>query len=906
MEFLPGGLHENPAELHRLLQERLDRAAAEKNCERVSLGYGLCGNALVGIKSGRLTLAVPKVQDCIALFLGSDRAYRREFKKCPGTYYVSAGWYREKVQPMRADADNRASPDCGRQADLAERYGQDNAAAIHDFMNSWKQHYQRSVFIDTGVEETSPYAEYARRLAEENGWRYERLLGDLHILQVLLTSARTTQEVLIVPPEHILIYNALSGNLDAAPLHSAAADGTANEPADSPPTPSVTQSDRPYIHRGVGIDAGGTYTDAVLYDFHADRVTATAKQLTTRYDYTVGIRRALEELGTAAVKEAELVALSTTLATNAIVEGDICRAGLILMPAYGRLPEEEEIHQPYAVVSARMDMDGREVSPVVKSEVITAAEKMITAGIETIAVSGFAAIRNPSHELTVKRIIEQETGLPVTCGHELSDQLNYCVRANTAVFNAQLIPKILELLRDLDAVLSDIGVNAPVVIVKGDGTLISTAVARDKPIETFLSGPAASAAGAGYLTRLKNAIIADVGGTTTDIAALRQGTVRINSDGINVGQTNTHIQAVDMRTFGLGGDSRVLYREGNFTIGPQRVAPVSWLAREADLADTFDFMRRQLDLFRDSTEPMLIVFATGHTADCQLSEEEDRVLTLLRERPYTLMELAREIDALHWSMLKLSRLLAVSMVQYAGFTPTDLLHTTGEVTLWDRNAAAAALQIHANLTDRKPEEIVRDLTGEIRRLMLKELAVKVISDTAAGQNWTGNSGAELLLTAAAADISDEFSVRMTLAQPIIGIGAPARFLLPAAAERLGTKLIIPEFAAVANAVGAITSKIVVRLNAEIVPADDDRFIIHGIASPDRYETVADAQKTAQTELRRLALTAAREAGTGSQAVTFTTEDRITPSAYGTDVFVSRRVSAEVQGPPDLVLRPPHT
>ena len=154
----------------------------------------------------------------------------------------------------------------------------------------------------------------------------------------------------------------------------------------------------------------------------------------------------------------------------------------------------------------------------------------------------------------------------------------------TAVLNARLIGMIDHLIGATEAYLCDIGITSQMMVVRGDGALISADQAREKPIETILSGPAASIVGASWLTNEKNALVSDIGGTTTDVAVLAEGKHKIDPDGAMVGGLRTMVEAVAMRTFGLGGDSQVhLKRDGligELILGPRRVMPVSLLAAD--------------------------------------------------------------------------------------------------------------------------------------------------------------------------------------------------------------------------------------------------------------------------------------------------------------------------------------
>ena len=187
-EFLEGGLHDRPGELRRRLQAAIDRASASGACERIAVGYGICGRGTVGIHARGVPLVLPKAHDCIALFLGSDAAYRREFARCPGTYYISAGWFEEKVQPKSRESESGPRPRKGaRFEELAAKHGEDNARAIIEFLTSWQRNYRRAAFIDTGAPGKARYASYAQAMADEFGWQYEALAGDLALMRKLIS-----------------------------------------------------------------------------------------------------------------------------------------------------------------------------------------------------------------------------------------------------------------------------------------------------------------------------------------------------------------------------------------------------------------------------------------------------------------------------------------------------------------------------------------------------------------------------------------------------------------------------------------------------------------------------------------------------------------------------------------------
>ena len=313
----------------------------------------------------------------------------------------------------------------------------------------------------------------------------------------------------------------------------------------------------------LGVDTGGTYTDAVLIRDEAE-VRARAKALTTRHDLAVGVGAAVRAVLAAsgvAPGDVAMASLSTTLATNALVEGQGGRVALIYIGFRAQDLETQGLADalagdPVCVLEGGHGHDGSPAKPL--------DEVSLLAFLETHKddVSGFAvaaqfATRNPAHEQRAMEMVREVTGRPVSASHQLSAKLGGPKRALTAVLNARLIGMIDALIGRAEGELRALGIQAPMMVVRGDGALMSSAQARSRPIETILSGPAASIVGARWLTGADHALVSDIGGTTTDVAMLRDGRPAIDPDGARVGPYRTMVEAVAMRTTGLGGDSEV-------------------------------------------------------------------------------------------------------------------------------------------------------------------------------------------------------------------------------------------------------------------------------------------------------------------------------------------------------------
>ena len=906
LDFLPGGLHERPDELKRRLQETIDRVSTTFRGERIVVGYGVCGLGTVGLQARNVPLAIPRVNDCIALFLGSNAAYREQFARYPGTYYVSAGWIEEKAQPHAAGQDvvHYGGEPINVQ-ELIDRYGPDNAEAIRAFLNSWQRQYQRAAFIDTGVAgQRRRYADLARAMAEEFGWRYEEIPGSHELLTKLLMARQTTDDVLLVAPHHVTVHDPVSKTLDAVPVwetgdraghgdHTLVFEGEpAKGRADAPPG----------IRLGLGIDAGGTYTDVVLYDFNRDRVVDKAKSLTTKWDFTIGIGKALDCLDTTALTEVDLVSISTTLATNAIVEGRGQKVGLLIFPPYGLFEPSDITYRPIGILEGKLEIDGSEIAPVNPEQ----ARKEIRHLLEheqvgAFAVSGYASHVNPAHELQVKEMIERETALGVSCAHELSEKCNYRIRSVTAALNASIIPCLEALLSDVDQALGQRGILAPRMVVKSDGTLMSLPVARRRPIETILSGPAASVAGACYLAGLDDATVVDMGGTTTDTATIRAGVVRTCAEGALVGGWRTHVEALDLRTQGLGGDSLIARgRDGTLNIGPLRVAPVAWtLSNGHDSDRPLDWLETHWKRFRRSTYGMELIALTHQNGQAELTDEERRVLDVLAQGPCCLDELATRLDTRRWQFLPIDALERRNLVFRSGMTPTDLLHATGRLDLWNVQAAKRFCDFFCRLLGLPCDELSRSVHDLIVRRLATELLKKHLSETVAADGLDHSAAARELLDNWLGGGSNDYRVRISLKQPVVGIGAPVHVYLPEAAGLLETRAIIPRHADVANAVGAITSRVLIQKKIEISPAETGKYIVAGLPKAPAFADFHAAQQYALDQLQTLVRHQGQESGTSDTCVEIQVRDRVAPAADGTCLFLGRSLTARLSGRPDL-------
>ncbi|WP_349363286.1 MAG: hydantoinase/oxoprolinase family protein [Roseitalea porphyridii] len=657
----------------------------------------------------------------------------------------------------------------------------------------------------------------------------------------------------------------------------------------------------------LGIDTGGTYTDAVILDAQTETVIAKAKALTTRHDLAVGIAEAAgRALADAAVDAATigLVSISTTLATNALVEGHGGRVALVMIGFGEKDLDKSGLRaalgdDPVVFVPGGHDTHGR-AAPLDLAPLEALVDRA-HGGVSAFAVAGYFAVRNPEHECAARDLIRARTGLPVTCSHELTSKLDGPRRALTTLLNARLIGLIDGLIAATRRFLAERDVDAPLMVVRGDGSLVSADFAALRPIETILSGPAASLVGARFLTGRDDAHVADIGGTTTDIALLDQGRPRIDPDGAQVGGHATMVEAVAVRTFGLGGDSEVSHEQGaldpEIHLGPRRVVPLS-LAEMLFPGQIVPHLKRQMERPLPSRLDGRFALRSGVPDRFAggLTRSQADLLARITASPEPLAALTRSTAEL----ATLSRLAARGLVLLCGFTPSDAQHVLGRFEHWNREAARIGAGIIARQRDGygrpmadTPEAMARRVVARLERLS----AERVLESAFAGDGLTAAGLAQTPIVRRALDRQGGLvRAALILDRPVIGLGAGAGAYYPAVGALLGTETVIPDHADVANAIGAVAGQVRITATAEVAPSDTgESFVVTGVLSA-RYDDEASALAAARRACHDLADDRARQAGAATVSITLA--ERIdAPVVDELRRFVGATVTATAVGRP---------
>jgi N-methylhydantoinase A/oxoprolinase/acetone carboxylase beta subunit len=653
----------------------------------------------------------------------------------------------------------------------------------------------------------------------------------------------------------------------------------------------------------IGVDTGGTYTDAAVIEAEGHKVVASAKAITTKGDLSIGVTGAI----TAAIarlprglkpENISLVSVSTTLATNAVVEGHGSAVGVILIGFDQAMAERTGIAKafpgmPMAVIGGGHDHNGDEARPLDVAALEVAIGNM---PVDAFAIASAFAVRNPAHEQRARELVARYTGKPATISTELTSALDAPRRALTAVLNARLISRISTLISAVRRSMVELHIDCPLMIVKGDGTLALAEKVALRPIETVLSGPAASLVGASWLCGLKDFIMSDMGGTTTDLGILAHGRPQVAEQGAEVGGWRTMVKAIDVKTIGLGGDSEIsIGLQGSLEVGPQRVAPIALLASrypevvamlEADLADTEG----------GSMHGKFVLKPFGAAASSQVAElnpREQEILSMVDERPRPIRKIAVS-SAAQRALISLKR---KGLVQTGGFTPSDAAHVLGLQDNWPGPAALIAAKLMVRFRDMRlgdearVEAFCRDVwSATVGR------TCKVILDTAFGKSF-GNH--ELVDAVCSGRGRLGLSrVQLSPSVPVVAVGGPVRVYYDEVGRRLDCEIVFPPFFDVANAVGAATGVIAQVVTVNVEGNGSGLFRVHGVAGTATFTSGAAALAAAEDMARDTALKLVVQLGANHPQVQVSVEKHHLPDALDDNDLLEAIVRAEAIGRPE--------
>lgn len=607
---------------------------------------------------------------------------------------------------------------------------------------------------------------------------------------------------------------------------------------------------------GIGIDTGGTCTDAVVYDFDKGEILAAGKALTTKQNLEIGIAGALDTLPPELVEKAEGIALSTTLATNASLENKGARAKLLLIGFQGSLMD----HLKEAFASYGMTDMTRFITLEARAEGVFShpfdpdwealraqAPEMFADSDSVGVVQVYPRANGGRFELTALKILRETLDIPVTIAYDISSEVDIMKTCAGTLLNAMLIPLVSEFMEAIRHVCERRGLHIPITIILSNGTMVPAETARQYPVETILCGPAASVVGGSVLAGEDNGLIVDMGGTTTDIAIVRDQIPAPAKGGIKIGRWRTMVQGIYVDTIGLGGDSGVKIKDHILSLDAVRSIPLSVLCEQYDSVLP---RMQQLRAEKDHASPYdleFYVLLKDITDKIGYTEEERAVCQALQDGPLTISDLAAKLDC-EKRRLPTARLESDGVIIRSGLTPTDMMILRGDFDMYDPRAARIAADYMADLAQCDPAELPEKIYELVEKKMYFALGRVIL-----GQRFPKIKAFEdpeylaPILEAAyqqAVQRCDdpegyakaEGVLGLTSRLPLIGVGAPIHVFLPRVAALLSTRAVVPEHAGVANALGAIASRKVARAEIRIQAVYENTVLI-GYAVAEEGERV---------------------------------------------------------------------
>lgn len=558
----------------------------------------------------------------------------------------------------------------------------------------------------------------------------------------------------------------------------------------------------------LSIDSGGSYTDAVIMDIVTKEVIAKIKSKTTHDDMIVGMMDAMDSLlltRTFNPKDIRYVGLSTTLATNSILENKGGKVGLIRI-GWNPLPDALLPVTKDVYFDGGHDVKGATVAGLPETSIVAAAKEMESI-VDCIIVSSKFSCISDSNERMAKNALKDKVRIPVIAAYELSTELGIHERTNTAILNGMLLPVIDDFIDGVSSLLSRYGISARMMIMKGDGTVMNVETARKRPVETMMSGPAASVVGGQALSGKDTCVVIDVGSTSTDIAILKNGLPPVSKDGAVVAGKRTHVKNMDAYAIALGGDSHIRFSNGeDIRIGPNRAVPLATSSVRYPII--IDRLRKG-----DSASFVIPHKMKGNA----FTTNEEKVLDfVIANAPCTLKEIYGNFSSMYTIKTVMDGLMSAGALIMTGLTPTDFMVLKGDFDTGNREASELGLALESRNAGLTADQFIVKVMNHIVTIAGKAIVEKIMVDQTSKETFDINAS-KIIDAAVGRGYLDIMDVSMKLALPVVGLGGPARVFLSPLSDRLGTEIIIPDNFDVGNAMGTVFSKVTHTSVVTIIP-----------------------------------------------------------------------------------------
>ena len=658
----------------------------------------------------------------------------------------------------------------------------------------------------------------------------------------------------------------------------------------------------------IGIDTGGTCTDAVVYDFDKSEILAAAKSPTTHDELSRGIGNAIDKLPRDMVDKAEAIALSTTLATNACVENRGGRAKLVffgVQPAtVSRIVKEFDLtleEDSLIFMDCKTKINGEPIEEpdwdYFEENLHEWFDDCDAAGVVEI----YARKSGANYEKRAAELIKRDIGIPVVCGYDLFNEYNIIKRGASVLLNARLLSVIDRFLKAVKEALRLRGIKAPFVIVRSDGSLMTGEFTATRPVETLLCGPVASVMGAMELSRESNALVVDIGGTTTDVAMVKDGIPQRVKTGVRIGEWDTFVKGLNVDTFGLGGDSGVIVEEGttNIKLLPTRVMPLCMAA--VDYPSIMRILEQEdLGHVRINNERKHIYVCLHDITDNNAYTKREQEIAAALTKPLNLEMLSEKLGE---TILEshIERLVREEILIRCGVTPTDAMHLKHDFEDYNRDASVHGLNIMARIVGITPEELTDRIYDEFKRKLYNNLLKILIEDSfpeirkkGVKDQLTGIID-DSYDTAKNDSVNGFFKAVFSTPAALIGVGAPTGLFLPDVGQLMGARVEVDRYAGVANALGAAVGKVRTSVTFEVrYQPRDDTYVVYGHGERVVCGTLHEAEDIARKYANDFAAKEAVEMGADEHMMESRLEEaeNIAETEFGT-LFMGYKATAYI-------------
>ena len=503
------------------------------------------------------------------------------------------------------------------------------------------------------------------------------------------------------------------------------------------------------------------------------------------------------------------------------------------------------------------------------------------------------------YERRAEEIIKEELGDMVCVrGYDLYQEVNVQRRGATALLNARLMPLVMDFFESIESSMKEMGLDLNIYVMKSDGTVMSKEYAMRRPVETLLCGPAASIRGAMELTGISDGLVIDMGGTTSDVALIRDGKP-IASNGVRVGRWNTMVKGVDIDTFALGGDTGVLIRGDELVLDERRVIPISILAHDyPEVINGLEEIGRKFFSF-PLTEGLYLVLVRKPENLSGYNAKEQEIIKHLEDGPLSYLQLSYRMGISH-RFFNLRRLETEGIIMRAGVTPTDAMHFLGDYTAYSEEAAELGIRYLVTQTRMGEERVARriyDLVIErlVNNLTHIEMRYEMGSSYKEEDMRTIEKLTKMIFESYRFGREHEYiSPKLRSLYELVGVGAPTGIFLKDTADLMETSQMTSEYSKVANAVGAAAGDIVTEYTV-VIRVQGETYVMSG----GDVTKVFDSYYDALDEAKRIAIEKAeskarQQTHEGSLDTTVDIDEDKFMLPAGTSVLLSTKVTASVQ------------